>query len=54
MAAMNDLVHELWGNLPPRMREQMMQNSMEQFLPKYELMIEDYFKTLADEQQDGR
>jgi hypothetical protein len=36
--------------LPDKAREQMLQTSPEQFLPKYELMIEQYFKRLAEEQ----
>jgi hypothetical protein len=47
------LMKDTWGNLPQRAREQMLQNSPERFLPQYELMIERYYKRLA-EQQDGK
>lgn len=48
MAQMNDLLKDVWGQLPERMRQQMMQSSVEEFLPKYELLIEDYFKALSN------
>jgi hypothetical protein len=51
MAQMKDLMKDLWGQLPERAREQMLQSPPEQFLPKYELLIEKYYKRLADEQQ---
>jgi hypothetical protein len=31
----------------------MMQNSVDQFLPKYELLIEAYFKSLVEQQQES-
>ena len=50
MAQMRDLLKDIWGELPPRLRQQMMQSAVEKFLPKYELQIEEYFKTLSEEQ----
>ena len=44
---------DLWGHLPVRLREEMINSLGEQFLPKYEVQIEKYFKRLA-EQPDGR
>jgi hypothetical protein len=41
----------VWGQLPEKEREQMLQNSIDQFLPKYELMIEAYFKSLVERQE---
>jgi hypothetical protein len=52
MAQMNDLLKDVWGQLPERMRQQMMQSSVEEFLPKYELLIEDYFKALSNRQTE--
>ncbi len=46
---MKGLMKDSWGNLPPRAREQMLQNSPERFLPQYELMIERYYQRLAEE-----
>jgi hypothetical protein len=43
------LLGEVWGHLPPRARMQLMQWSDEQFLPKYEPLIEQYFQRLAEQ-----
>jgi hypothetical protein len=51
MADMRDVLKGVWGQLPERQREQMLQSYEEQFLPKYEQMIADYFRSLADEQR---
>lgn len=51
MAEMQSLLKDLWGHLPDRTREQMLQSSVEEFLPKYEVMIEKYFRRLAEDQQ---
>jgi hypothetical protein len=45
------LMKDVWGQLPAREREQMLQSPPEQFLPKYELLLEKYYKRLADEQK---
>lgn len=54
MAKMRDLLKDIWGELPPRLRQQMMQSSVERFVPKYELLIEEYFQTLAERQQNSK
>ncbi len=51
-AAMKGLMKDAWGNLPQREREQMMQAPPDEFLPKYELLIEKFYKRLADEQKN--
>jgi hypothetical protein len=43
------LLKDTWGNLPEREREQMLQSSRERFLPRYELLIERYYRRLAEE-----
>ena len=43
------LLGEVWGHLPPRAQARLMQWSDEQFLPKYEPLIEQYFRRLAEE-----
>ena len=43
-----ELLGEVWGHLPERARERVMQWSNEQFLPKYEVQIERYFQRLAE------
>lgn len=50
MAEMNELLKNVWGELPEHQREQMLELPIEEFLPKYELMIESYFKRLSEEQ----
>ena len=40
---------KVWGHLPDRVREQMQSGAVEQFLPKYEKLIEDYYRRLARE-----
>ncbi|MCC6126168.1 MAG: hypothetical protein IT426_14495 [Pirellulales bacterium] len=47
-AEMRNLIKDLWGELPPNVREQMLQNPTEQFVPQYESMIEEYFRKLAE------
>ena len=48
-ATIRERMKEAWGNLPQRIREQMMQTSVDDFLPKYELLIEKYFQRLSEE-----
>ncbi|HEY5315424.1 MAG TPA: hypothetical protein VIK18_23035 [Pirellulales bacterium] len=52
LAKLQDLMKDVWGELPPRLRQQMMQSSVEHFVPKYEFEIEEYFKTLAERQHE--
>jgi hypothetical protein len=40
---------KLWGELPANVRQQMLQTPVEQFVPEYEGLIEDYFRNLSDE-----
>ena len=52
MAEMQDVMKQLWGELPQRDRERMLQFPPEEFLPKYELMIEQYFRRLTEGKRD--
>ncbi len=52
MQQMRALLKRLWGELPPRDREQMLQYPVEQFLPEYERMIEEYYKRLSEAKDD--
>ena len=47
--AVRDVIKALWGELPQNEREQMLQLPIEEFLPKYELLIEEYFRRLSEE-----
>lgn len=40
-----------WGSLPDRLRDQVRSTRVEQFLPKYARLIEQYYKRLAEESQ---
>jgi hypothetical protein len=48
-----DLVSRLWGHLPDKLRGEMQTSLSEQFLPKYERLIEQYYKRLAEERPAG-
>ncbi|MDZ4784030.1 MAG: hypothetical protein SGJ19_27595 [Planctomycetia bacterium] len=48
MANPQDLLKKVWGHLPERLRDRMLQNPAERFLPKYEREIEAYFERLAE------
>jgi len=48
MGEMQEVMKRLWGELPQRDREQMLQSPPEKFLPKYERMIEQYFRRLTE------
>jgi hypothetical protein len=52
--AIRQRMHEAWGNLPQRQREQMLQAPVDGFLPKYELLIEEYFKRLSEENDQSQ
>ncbi|MBN2474134.1 MAG: hypothetical protein JXB62_05985 [Pirellulales bacterium] len=51
MGQMQDVIRKLWGQLPQRERERMTQSPPEEFLPKYEFLIEQYYRRLAEEKQ---
>jgi len=51
MVQMRAVIKKLWGELPPSQREQMLQLPIEEFLPKYQRMIEDYYRRLSEEKQ---
>jgi hypothetical protein len=46
---LKSLVRDSWGNLPDRARQELQSVSGEDFLPKYQRMIERYYRRLADE-----
>jgi hypothetical protein len=43
------MAKDLWGHLPERTRERMMQSFSEEFLPQYELEIEQYYRRLSED-----
>jgi len=48
-----DLLRRIWGHLPDKVRDAMQASLSEQFLPKYERVIEEYYKRLAEEPPAG-
>lgn len=50
----DEMVKALWGNLPESSREQMLQSFSDEFLPKYELEIEQYYRRLSEEHSENR
>jgi len=48
MQDMRELMRQVWGHLPRRDREQMLQSAADVFLPKYSSMIEEYFRRLSE------
>lgn len=48
------IMQQLWNvALPPQQRDQFLhQNPFDEFLPKYELLIEQYFRRLAEEEDE--
>jgi hypothetical protein len=47
------LLKDVWGHLPPHAREQMLQSHSDEFLPQYELEIEQYYKRLSEENDNS-
>jgi hypothetical protein len=47
-SAIGNLVKDLWGRLPERQREELLQPLSEEFLPEYAAEIEEYFRVLAE------
>ncbi len=43
------MIKRVWGGLPERARRQMLQSPVEEFPPKYEVLIEEYFRRLSEE-----
>jgi hypothetical protein len=48
-AEVHDLLRRFWGHLPDKLRDEMQSSLSEQFLPKYETIIEDYYRRLAED-----
>ncbi len=48
-ADVKEVLQRFWGHLPDKVREQLQSSLSEEFLPKYERVIEDYYKRLAED-----
>jgi hypothetical protein len=51
--AVSNLVKDIWGRLPERQREELLQPLSEEFLPEYAAEIEEYFRVLAEPPADA-
>lgn len=47
-----ELLKDVWGQLPERVRQQLLQSSTDEFLPQYRDDIERYFRRLAEEESE--
>jgi hypothetical protein len=52
-ADVKDVLRRFWGHLPDKIRDQMQSSLSEEFLPKYERLIEDYYRRLAEDPRTG-
>lgn len=52
-AIAGELLKDLWGELPERQRDQILQPLSEEFLPKYAAEIEAYFRAMARPKSDA-
>ena len=43
------LAKDVWGHLPPQLRQELLNVYSEKYLPKYEDMVRRYYEALADE-----
>jgi hypothetical protein len=48
LARRRALINEVWGHLPPAMRERLLNVGSENLLPQYEELIRRYYESLAD------
>lgn len=53
LARRRALIDEVWGHLPPAMRERLLNVGSEKLLPKYEDQIRRYYEALAEPDKPG-
>jgi hypothetical protein len=46
-ARLQEMLKDVWGHLPAHLRQQMEQSANEEFLPKYEAEISQYYRSLV-------
>ncbi|MCA9265227.1 MAG: hypothetical protein KDA60_15305 [Planctomycetales bacterium] len=49
---LSSALKETWGQLPARWRQSMVAAGIDEFLPQYQQLIEDYYRRLAEEGND--
>jgi hypothetical protein len=45
----DSFIKKTWGHLPPQFRQSVLNAGNEKFLPKYEMLIEQYYRRLAED-----
>lgn len=53
-AKLQEMLKDVWGHLPPHLRQRMEQSANEEFLPKYELEIAEYYRSLLSGRRDKK
>ena len=53
IATRNQLITEIWGHLPPALRQQLLNIREEKYLPKYGDLVRQYFEALAEQGTRG-
>lgn len=48
------LLNEVWGHLPDRLRQKLLNVESDQYLPQYDTLIRRYFEALAEQDQPDR
>ncbi len=51
LARIKQMLKQVWGHLPAKVRDQMQSGTIEEFLPKYQTLIEAYYSRLAEEKE---
>ncbi|MFM8580183.1 MAG: hypothetical protein ACKOFW_01640, partial [Planctomycetaceae bacterium] len=46
--------NDVWGHLPPTVREALQKSFNERYLPKYEELVRRYYESLAEKRRDSR
>jgi len=49
IATRNQLINEIWGHLPPALRQRLLNIREEKYLPKYGDLVRQYFEALAEQ-----
>lgn len=48
---MKEMVKAIWGHLPESTRQQLLQSAPDEYLPKYQFLIEQYYRRLIDRRE---
>lgn len=48
------LMDRLWGQLPARIQTQLRGAAVDEFLPKYQLLLEQFYRRLGEQEDEDR